>query len=212
MGYTHYWERAAVLPRPQFAAAARDCRQLCAALAVPLGDAGGQGRPTFNANEICFNGHLQSNKLGFVQQAQGLVWPAPGARGVAMAGTADAVVGGWGAGPVTRARVLGPGGDGSYETFRVERVSRPRFPSERPPGERWGGFCKTNYRPYDLCVQGCLIVLSHHLGLQHFTVSSDGNSREWDEARDDCQHVLGYGIDWGEGKLAPVTAGPPTAA
>ena len=72
------------------------------------------------------------------------------------------------------------------------------------------GCCKTSYRPYDLCVQGCLIVLSHHIGEARFRVDSDGTSEQWNEARDACQHVLGYGIDWGEGKLAPIS--PPRPA
>ena len=36
MGYTHYWERPQVLPRPQFVAAGDDCRRMCAALNIPL--------------------------------------------------------------------------------------------------------------------------------------------------------------------------------
>ena len=43
MGYTHYWERPRILPRPQFVAAVEDCLLLCAALNTPLGDAGGKG-------------------------------------------------------------------------------------------------------------------------------------------------------------------------
>lgn len=48
MGYTHYWERLEVLARRHFAVASEDCRRLCAALAIPLGDAEGLNQPTFN--------------------------------------------------------------------------------------------------------------------------------------------------------------------
>jgi hypothetical protein len=212
MGYTHYWERPAGLPRPPFAAAVADCRRLCAALAVPLGDAGGVGRPTFNADEICFNGRVDGGGLADVQTAAGLVWPAAGGRGVAAAATPDAVVGGWGAGPAVAARALGPGGDGSYETFRVGRVRRPAHAADRPVGGRWGGFCKTNYRPYDPSVQCCLIVLGHRLGRERFRVDSDGGSRDGDDARDACRRVLGYGAGWGEGRLTPAAAEPQPAA
>ena len=76
MGYTHYWERPKVLPRPQFVAAVKDCRRLCTALNIPLGDAHGEGQPTFTHAEICFNGHVDSGKLSSLQQVEGLIWPS----------------------------------------------------------------------------------------------------------------------------------------
>jgi len=97
----------------------------------------------------------------------------------------------------------------SCETFRVPRVQPPRHPLERETCGWRTEFCKTNHLPYDLCVQGCLIVLSHHLSGQSFRVTSDGRSHDWNAAREACQRVLGYGIDWGEDKLAPV---PPQSA
>jgi hypothetical protein len=206
MGYTHHWERLRILPRPPFIAAIEDCRRLCDALQIPLGDANGEGLPTFTAEEICFNGHVDSGRLTSLQQAAGLIWPGQRAHGVAVVGESDAIVGAWAAGPAASARVLGPNGDGSYETFCLERVRRPRYAGERATNGWWYSFCKTNYRPYDLCVQGCLIVLSHRLNHDHLRVFSDGTSRDWNDAR---QHVLGYGIDWGESKLAPV---PPLPA
>jgi hypothetical protein len=209
MGYTHYWERPRVLPRRQFIAAVQDCRRLCAALNILLGGADGRGEPNFGDEMICFNGHVDSGRLSSGQKAEGLVWPHENAHGVAVIGEADAVVGHWSAGPAVRARVLGPDGDGSYEAFCVPRVvpTRARRDSQSE-NDGCGDFCKTNYRPYDLCVQGCLIVLSHHLGSGSFRVLSDGTSQGWNDARDACQHILGYGIEWGEDKLAPV---PPSA-
>ena len=204
MGYTHYWERRRALPRPLFVTAANDCRRLCAALAIPLGGAEGKGRPVFNSSRISFNGHVHSGlRSSSIQNAEGLIWPARAAQGVALVGGASAVVGRWYAGPSVSGRVLGPAGDGSYEPFVVERIRRPRHAMDSPERGWWSNYCKTNYRPYDLCVQGCLIVLSHHLGNELFSVGSDGESRDWDDARQACQQVLGYGSDWGEEKLAP---------
>ncbi|HET6249745.1 MAG TPA: hypothetical protein VFE47_18795 [Tepidisphaeraceae bacterium] len=160
MGYTHYWERPSVLPRPEFIAAVADCRRLCAAIGVPLAGADGTGQPTFNDNEICFNGR----------------------------------------------------GEESYEAFVVKRLIVPRPSPEQITNDRASDFCKTNYLPYDLCVQGCLIVLSDHLGQAIFAVDSDGTSGQWNAARDACQRVLGYGGDWGCGKLAPLTPPPTTSA
>ncbi|HZK81206.1 MAG TPA: hypothetical protein VFC46_09075 [Humisphaera sp.] len=153
MGYTHYWERPRILTRPQFLAAIEDCRRLCDALNIPLGDAEGNGQPVFTTTEICFNGHV---------------------------------------------------GNGPWEPFHVPRIRRPRYTRDQAVGGWWSNFCKTNHQPYDLCVQGCLIVLSHRFGNARFRVSSDGTSRDWNDARNACQHVLGYGIDWGEGKWAPL--------
>jgi hypothetical protein len=152
MGYTHYWERPKVLPRPQFLAAVEDCGRLCDALNIPLGDAHGNGKPTFSSTEICFNGRISS---------------------------------------------------GSWEPFHVPRIFRPRHPHQQGTGGLWFSFCKTNRQPYDLCVLSCLIVLNHHLGSGKFKVASDGSSNDWNDARDGCQNILGYGIDWGEDKLTP---------
>ena len=55
-------------------------------------------------------------------------------------------------------------------------------------------------------MQGCLIILSHHLSRQLFRVCSDGGSQDWNAAREACQRVLGYGIDWGEDNFAPHSA------
>jgi hypothetical protein len=202
MGYTQYWARPQVLPRPQFVAAVEDCRRLCAALNIPLGDGNGQGQPIFSSSMICFNGHVNSKKFCSSQQTEGLVWPRSVTCGVAVIGESDAVAGGFFSG--VTARILGPDGDGSYETFLFTQVHRLRHPMEETKDGWCQGFCKTCYRPYDLCVQSCLMVLSHHFGKPSFRVDSDGTSEQWNEARHACQQVLGYGSDWGEGRLAPV--------
>lgn len=77
-----------------------------------------------------------------------------------------------------------------YETFSVARMVTARA------GEpRVFHFCKTEQRPYDLCVQAALIVLAHHLG-EAITVSSDGDDAAWDTAWAVCQKSLGHGRDF----------------
>lgn len=76
------------------------------------------------------------------------------------------------------------------ESFVVDRVVTGRGGE---PGAF--AFCKTNQRPYDVCVRVALIVLKHHLGAA-ITVSSDGGDAEWQRARMECQKWLGYGNDF----------------
>ncbi len=52
--------------------------------------------------------------------------------------------------------------------------------------------CKTAYRPYDVLVTALLIAAKHHFGTA-IRVSSDGESKDWDEARMLCEVTLGYG-------------------
>jgi hypothetical protein len=83
--------------------------------------------------------------------------------------------------------------DGGCEWFIVQCICDDRSP-ERPCRDKPGmhfGFCKTEHLPYDSCVQACLIVFSHHLGIG-FTVSSDGHDSDWEPARQLCQSSLGY--------------------
>ena len=44
-------------------------------------------------------------------------------------------------------------------------------------------------------IQCCLIVFKQHFD-EGFHVSSDGTDDEWNEARDGCQVLLGYGLDF----------------
>lgn len=90
--------------------------------------------------------------------------------------------------PIFRAGLIAFNGRSpeEYETFVIERLMEPA-------GESMVfAFCKTEHRPYDLCVQAALIVLKHHLGLA-ITVSSDGAESDWDTARAKCQKWLEYG-------------------
>lgn len=84
--------------------------------------------------------------------------------------------------------------DGGCEWFIVQCVCDDRSP-ERPCRDKPGmhfGYCKTEHLPYDLCVQGCLIALEHHL-YTDIVVRSDGDNSAWSQARALCHNVLGYG-------------------
>jgi len=55
------------------------------------------------------------------------------------------------------------------------------------------GFCKTNRLPYDTVVTACLAILKHRLG-DSFEVSSDGNSKEWQDGTKLAKKVTGLKI------------------
>lgn len=204
MGYTHYWARPGMLPRAKFAAAVADCQRLCHAMAIPLGNGQGEAGPIFTADEICFNGHINNIRPASAEIGNRREVEFRNARGDEPVGDANTVIPDWKTGLADQVGLLGANGNGSCEAFRIVRVCQNRRLQERP--DEWrSDFCKTNHLLYDLCVQGCLIVLSHHFGNEHFRVSSDGTSHDWNDARAACQQILGYGIDWGDGKLTPET-------
>jgi hypothetical protein len=204
MGYTHYWYRPLEMDAGAFTRAVADCRKVCGVLPIPLGDSGGDGEPEFSNEAVCFNGHTQSGGLmPQVARVDGLLWPTRKAEGIAgWSDTERPEAGVWCAGPAVSTRTLPESGNGSYETFAVVRETEPRTWGKPCGGGLWFDCCKTNYRPYDLSVQCCLIVFAEHFGTR-FLVSSDGESEAWNEARDICQHVLGYGL------LFDLSATPP---
>lgn len=55
-------------------------------------------------------------------------------------------------------------------------------------------FCKTNMKPYDVAVTAVLIALNHHF--PECKITSDGNTKDWDEGRRICSDCLGYGVDF----------------
>ena len=88
-------------------------------------------------------------------------------------------------------RAIDSEGDGSYEPFRIDQVFADEHRATNAHGQLFA-FTKTNFRPYDLCVQACLIVFDFHFS-EDLVVSSDGDDKAWNEARSACQHFLGYG-------------------
>jgi len=197
MGYTHYYSRIADLDRELFKEVVKDFRKVNPVfehVGFKLGNAFGEDVPTLAFHEISFNG---LSACGHKKQDVGLVWPTENASGVQMmkkGQQAESLDGKWFAGNMATERVCS--GDCSYESFSLEQyVTRDSLPDYRKDDPYIFNCTKTNYRPYDLAVQVCLIIASHHLG-QQIRVTSDGESVHWDDARQFCQNFLGYGADF----------------
>lgn len=197
MGYTHYYSRIADLDRELFKEVVKDFRKVNPVfehVGFKLGNAFGEDVPTLAFHEISFNG---LSECGHKKQDVGLVWPTSNASGVQMMKNgqqAESLDGKWFAGNMATERVCS--GDCSYETFSLEQhVTREELPDYRKDDPYIFNCTKTNFRPYDLAVQVCLIIASHHLEKQ-IRVTSDGESIHWDDARQFCQNFLGYGSDF----------------
>lgn len=67
-------------------------------------------------------------------------------------------------------------------------------PSRRSPARTFS-CCKTEKLPYDICVQLILIILKQHFG-DGIVVSSDGSEDDWKQAKELCQRILKYGIEF----------------
>lgn len=78
----------------------------------------------------------------------------------------------------------------AVEPFEISRVE-----FERQGRKSVVSYCKTSKMPYDLLVQGALIIFRHHLG-RSFQVTSDGDDGLWQSARELVQDVLGFGGDF----------------
>lgn len=197
MGYTHYYSRIADLDRELFKKVVMDFRKvnpIFEHVGFKLANGMGEDVPTLAFHEISFNG---LSNCGHKKQDVGLVWPKENASGVQMMKKGlqgESLDGKWFAGNMASERVCS--GDCSYETFSLEQhVTRDSLPDYRKDDPYIFNCTKTNYRPYDLAVQVCLVIASHHLG-QQIRVTSDGESQHWDDARQFCEHFLGYGSDF----------------
>ena len=200
MGYTHTYYVKKSYDGGKFARVVTDFKELLKPLehlGVKLGDAFGEGDPVITNDEIRFNGIAE---CGHLKRDLGIAWPARGAKGLqstsakCMFDELHEKLDTWGFGAKLTRRTCG--GDCSHETFVLERVSTiPRNHSlDRFHPLRFA-FCKTAYKPYDLAVIACLIIAKHHFGYE-IKILSNGQSKDWDDARMLCQHFLGYGEDF----------------
>ncbi len=103
------------------------------------------------------------------------------------------VDGAWFAGAKLTARTCG--GDCSHETLALFQKLKPESYQEPQEDGKYFEFCKTAYKPYDVIVNVVLIIAKHHLG-GAITISSDGQSKDWDDGRFITQKILGYGADF----------------
>lgn len=193
MGYTHYWYQAENLDESRFKLAVDDCKKICDVLPIPLGDGNGENEPIFKDDKIYFNGSVHSESLAKANLS--IAWPASEkSEGVGIAGD-DPRNGKWFAGDLLDSRCCDKNGDGSYETFGIDcQRKRPEWQKKKEYPLIFD-CCKTAFRPYDLNVQCCLIVFKQYFN-KDFKVHSDGESENWNEARDICQHIVGYGLDF----------------
>lgn len=169
-------------------------------LGSKIADGHGEGLPIINDKEIIFNGVAN---CGHTERDLGITWPSDNAKGISKLDmqhrlgneTKADVDGQWFAGLKLNTRTCG--GDCSHETFVLELNTRvPEWRKEETQKEGLAfSFCKTAYKPYDLAVNVCLIIASHHLKDQIF-VTSDGELDQWQDAIDLCDHFLGYGKDF----------------
>lgn len=201
MGYTHYWYRKKSLDAQKFLAFSKDVERILRycqdSLGIALGDAFGDGVPTVNGNLVAFNGSVKQ-PIGkwTTHERVSIPWPAPQAdlSDEINDPTASKVGGEWYAGDLLLQRVapVSDGyGDGSYESFVVQREWDEDFPQPDSKG-RMFGFCKTAYRPYDLAVTAALIALKHHFG-DDVRVTSDGDMPNWRDGQFLCMRLFGYG-------------------
>ncbi len=180
MGYTHYWNRPQQIDPTTFNNIGNDLQKLLPALeAAEVSLANLRGRedaeigPEFiGFNGVALCGHEQNPNVR-------LPWPADDAHGI---GSNHGICG------VLPYRTCN--GDCSYESVWFERVS-----TEHDQDGTVGGFCKTNFRPYDLAVMAFLLIVQHHLS-KSFTVQTDGTECHWAEAFALCQAELGYGAGY----------------
>ena len=180
MGNTHYWNRPQIIQPATFNAIGNDLERLLptleaagAPLANPYGREEAEIRPEFiGFNGVACCGHDKNPNVR-------LPWPQDDAYGI---GNNRDVAGNL---PYRTCN-----GDCSYESVWFERCA----PDDECDG-RTRGFCKTNYRPYDLAVMTFLVIAQRHLG-EGLTVETDGNACHWAEAFALCQMHLGYGAGY----------------
>lgn len=196
MGYTHYWRRNEDLDREQFKKMVHDLRKMVKVfphLGFKLGNGLGEDEPTLTYHEISFNG---LEKCGHPKNRNGLQWPSKKALGIASGNLMtqqETKSGMWFAGSEVNTRVCG--GSCAYETFSIEQ-HQSLSEYERNEGKtKTFNCCKTNYHPYDLAVTMALIIAKHYFG-DAIEISSDGESKDWEDARIICQQFLGYGKDF----------------
>src|SRR3990167_8851080 len=192
MGYTHYWYRDQELDQANFGKVVIDFIKIIPTLehlGVKLGNGLGENKPVINIEQIWFNG---LEKCDHTKRELGLTWPSKNAQGIATGfkQNSSVVDESWFAGLVINSRVCS--GSCAYETFSLERIVSKE---SHYKGNKVFSCTKTNYYPYDLAVNVCLIIAKHHLKDQ-IIVMSDGELEQWQDAIQICDHFLGYGSDF----------------
>ncbi|MHC4616437.1 MAG: hypothetical protein ACYTEQ_01655 [Planctomycetota bacterium] len=194
MGYTHYWYmKKGVINKPTWKLICADVRKVldvCTKNGIMLADGFGENEPVVDDTHIWLNG---SQSCGHARDSSIVIpWPSDTAGGVAGRGE-DVKAGHWPAGVSLEKRACD--GDCSYETFRIPRKAEHDEYTNDISKPWVFSFCKTAYRPYDIAVTACLVVLKHHLK-DRIVVKSDGEHKDWFDGMVVCAMHLGYGINF----------------
>lgn len=211
MGYSHYWYTKPNLNETNWKQFAIDCKKLFAfahnEMGIALADGSGEAetQPQITREFISFNGsEAQPSGLWTTNENISLPWPSSTASlsDESADPTADKTNGTWFAGDLVEQRVapidnLSGFGSGSYETCGIDRVKElSKYNDYTERDAKYGlafDCCKTAYRPYDLVVTAVLIALKHNFG-NDVIISTDGEEKDWLDARMMCNNVLGYGL------------------
>jgi hypothetical protein len=87
-------------------------------------------------------------------------------------------------------------GKNSHETFWFPRaITDIKDYQKDDNSTKVFEFCKTARKPYDIAVCCALIIAKKHFGAD-IKVSSDGENDEWIKAKELCNNILKYGIDF----------------
>ena len=189
MGYTHYFRRVPELPQENFSAVVRDFKTILPKFqqaGILLAGWDGSGEPEITQDLIAFNG---PEHCGHTKRDLGITWPAPDAGGVKLEG--DTTSGTWFAGAKLSHRSCD--GDCSHESFFIERIFDPEDWKKPDANGKYFTSCKTAYKPYDLAVTVALVIAKLHLG-DLIDISSNGEEKDWFDAKQICQMELGYGL------------------
>lgn len=193
MGYTHYWRRETTIDAETFKQIKDDFEKLLPlfkVLSIPLAGGMGDGEPVITDERIWFNG---LTNCGHARKDLGIAWPSDKTKFGTAPDRDGAIDGAWGWGVTLNQRTCD--GDCSHETFSFPIEMKPRDYQEPDKNGRYFNFTKTAFKPYDLAVNVCLIIIKHHLG-DKIVVSSDGEMKEWQDAIDICQNAFGYGKEF----------------
>jgi hypothetical protein len=207
MGYTHYFRRPKQLGTPEeFKFFADDCQkifdfcenELDIKLANGASDIG--SRPEVTSEEVFFNGS-EEQPIGVWTTTEqiSIPWPSSIASIKDLSELPfEKTDGNWFGGDLVSQRVAPINketglGSGSYETFGVERIVEEDDYRQPDEDGLYFDFCKTAYRPYDLVVTSVLIALKKHY--PKCEISTDGEEKDWLDARVLCNNLLGYGFD-----------------
>lgn len=208
MGYTHYWYRKKEISTSKMEEIVKDVRivvdycqnDLGIILANGYAEAG--SKPELSIEEgINFNGS-DEQPIGVWTTSEQIFHPWPSPTAGLTEETSDPLAkktnGSWFAGDLVEQRVAPIDnktgfGSGSYETFSLERILPERGKNDE--NELIFDCCKTAFRPYDLVVTACLIIAKKHLG-NKIIIKSDGEDKDWIDAKILCNNLLGYGMDF----------------